>query len=388
MLLQFFYLFAVILFDPLCMCRPLLQCKFCKSAITINESEDHIEKCEEFVIPCSFNSDGCNVKSARWQIGDHERNCDFASISCKYCEFVLPKNKMTDHENNSCSGFLLDCPNKCGLLIPRKSLKAHCIGDCPNATIQCSQCKNETVLKKAIEDHLKNTCSHSPVFCSIDGCSWRGLRKDLSTHLTEGFDGHQVILLKKVLSEKDYQIASLNEKLGQVNTNHKNLEKKSSVVGNVNSDEKMRSMEVAIITMKAMVTSARDKVEDMVAEKNKWIKIETDLISYKKQLNVSESKRVEAENITMKLNQEIDALKLKMSSMNKDIASAEELNTQLKEEVDTLKSKLSSMNNSLVSMISTSNVQHHSSHNIHAVAEPPLRFVIIYITHYIYIYIV
>ena len=97
------------------------------------EVEEHLDSCSEFVINCPNN---CEFIFKRSELETHGKECHLSKVECEHCNLNILNLEMDAHKE-VCIGIQIECPNDCSSLLKRLELKEHLSNDCPNMLIMC-----------------------------------------------------------------------------------------------------------------------------------------------------------------------------------------------------------------------------------------------------------
>ena len=120
--------------------------------------ERRLNGCQFYKIHCLY----CNELVRRSKVNDHQCNvCPKRPFTCKYCKHKSNYEDIKKNHEATCGEFRIACPKGCGQKIFRKDAKTH---KCPEDIIDCiskyAGC-TEKVKRKNLESHIKlNKTTH------------------------------------------------------------------------------------------------------------------------------------------------------------------------------------------------------------------------------------
>lgn len=120
----------------------------------LGNMQDHLTKeCNFYPVTCPFKP--CEEKVERYTLTDHQINCPYKPVACKYCRSTFFISKIQDH-HQKCDKYPVECPNSCS---------------------------EELMERGAVEEH-RNVCGKEIVLCEFSafGCNFTCHREDMSVH--------------------------------------------------------------------------------------------------------------------------------------------------------------------------------------------------------------
>ena len=101
---------------------------------TINDS-GKLDGCLFELVPCSY----CNAVLQRRRIKEHEmKRCPKRPFLCVHCnEYESSFQDVNDRHIPICPALIVPCPQKCGLEMERRYVQNHLLEDCPLYEIDC-----------------------------------------------------------------------------------------------------------------------------------------------------------------------------------------------------------------------------------------------------------
>ena len=138
-------------------------------------ADSRFKGCELIPIACRY----CNKLIPRRDIPNHEANlCPDKPYTCQYCDYSSIYNDITDNHWHVCVKFPVPCPYECGETPERQNLEAHVVSECGIVPTECDfnyiGCKVE-LPRKDMPAHLKENVvehmsllalSHRKTLCS------------------------------------------------------------------------------------------------------------------------------------------------------------------------------------------------------------------------------
>lgn len=162
----------------------------------------HVRRAEDQITgECwETDEDGCNAIFPLETVSQHEKNCGYAFVSCKYsakCERIRKKD-IAKHEE-TCKFRPLECPH-CKQLVESSKMEDH-LANCKCLPVDCPKC-NLQIQRGDVEHHKKVICPEETVTCQFAdrGCDAKMKRKALKDHLNEQAGLH-LSLLKSSMDE-------------------------------------------------------------------------------------------------------------------------------------------------------------------------------------------
>ena len=167
----------------------------------------------------------CDWKGTIHEYNEHEYICPYKIIECKYCHQGCIQY-IYDAHVKVCTGYLIDCTQKCGKLIKRGNMVEHMANECDMTIIKCPHngCNIE-MIRKELKIHLKDECLLRTVKCKYkkQGCNIEMLYKDVSKHEREYKMTH-------LFMRMEYNERILNKELKKLKDNEKKLKKDVQVL--------------------------------------------------------------------------------------------------------------------------------------------------------------
>ena len=168
---------------------------------------------------------GCNWVGYILEGEEHLRKCDYFLIECpKECRAVIKRSETENHVATCCPMFQVNC-DYCGGEFYRLELTDH-LTTCPSYPINCTECGEEMHrFERSI--HIDTVCQMAEIECPYAKYSCKIgkiIRRDLLAHKKESYIEHQDMieeencLLKQELSklklkqEKNYNQLKLGKK--------------------------------------------------------------------------------------------------------------------------------------------------------------------------------
>ena len=133
---------------------------------------------------CSNKKTGCDWKGSQSDLGSHEKECQYAVVSCSNECSKKTKLLRKDIEKH-----LLECPKRyyycevCGKREMFEKKSAH-NKSCGSKREKCSQC-NKFIVKGTRQEHMDKLCPSKKIKCPCEGCGMELLVKDLNRHIRE-----------------------------------------------------------------------------------------------------------------------------------------------------------------------------------------------------------
>ena len=204
----------------------------------------HLEGCLYLPITCPLGCvsleegerKGEVVEMERRLIPEHLRDsCPMREVVCEFCEGEVKAREMNPHLKD-CVEFPLPCPNGCSREgedgvreLKRKDIPVHLDNHCPLHKVQCSYwdhgCKEEMERRHTDTHEREFLHIHFKLSMTDMNESIQRLKHELSIandkiavqelQFTDSLNAatNRVVILEKQNSDKDIQIASLNETL-------------------------------------------------------------------------------------------------------------------------------------------------------------------------------
>ena len=132
----------------------------CSWSGTFSEYSKHQEICPYQQVECPYHKlQGETVTIFRIDLDDHQKECQWFPIKCKYCELNVVRCQMQHHINTNCKKAIIKCANaNCSEIIERQNLAQH-NEECPESTVSCDYKKygcNNTFKRKHSRKHEQN----------------------------------------------------------------------------------------------------------------------------------------------------------------------------------------------------------------------------------------
>lgn len=138
--------------------------------------------------PCTCRFDGCGLKLWRRDRVQHEAQCDFMLMRCRFSADCAPllRRHIVRHEESECPCRPVQC-NCCGRTVPYNMLERHLDRECSNVRCRCEHC--EALIRRAdMGEHLQAHCPMVSVECNLVEdetqvrCDYRCRRNQLVDH--------------------------------------------------------------------------------------------------------------------------------------------------------------------------------------------------------------
>ena len=209
-----------------CFCRSCIDpikaegkpCPLCNGPFTASMPDRRLQRTlNGLKVYCTYKAAGCTWMDVLGNLynhlnleSDHESNklsgCPFAPIECSFCEEVLERRFMKEHE-------LDECPQRPFVCVHCKKFKStfqdvtdkH-VPVCPEKLIACpNECGLTEVHRNCVEDHLLNGCPLATIDCTYHsvGCKVQLLRKDLPKHVADNLALHMSLQQEAMSKEMD-----------------------------------------------------------------------------------------------------------------------------------------------------------------------------------------
>ena len=144
---------------------------------SIGETDEHLDECIEFILPCS---NLCGDILKRSELKNHcENECLNRKVNCIHCKIVF-RYKEIDNHFTTCPELPLLCPNECMGTFLRKNINSHIEKDCPNMIIYCTNNCGVGMKRSESSAHYKDKCQLRIVRCKY--CRARMQYKKLENH--------------------------------------------------------------------------------------------------------------------------------------------------------------------------------------------------------------
>lgn len=173
----------------------LVPCRLCRAKVTRSGVERHVETvCSNLEVQCPnvyngckqsclrggvplhvkvcpfqqmvCNNSGCSASIIRRQQADHNLTCPYFEIQCTSCSLFVPRGRLRSHQNATCTGTLVSCPNyPCRLCLTRGELEEH-EKVCPFKPTRCPHADCQMVVPRNQLDSHRNRCQDREVYCS------------------------------------------------------------------------------------------------------------------------------------------------------------------------------------------------------------------------------
>ena len=167
-------------------------------------------------VKCTHHRKGCKWIGKLSLLDDHldtvrrVEGCFFKNMRCMYCNILLQKNEIEDHESNC-----LMKPTVCEYCTEYQCLRhelAQHWESCSLYPILCPKGCGATVTHLSISQHYEVSCSLAIVECEFapHGCEIKVRRRDMKDHMAQSMENHLTILMKKY---SKLQVAYETEKI-------------------------------------------------------------------------------------------------------------------------------------------------------------------------------
>lgn len=149
--------------------------KGCNIRLKREDTIKHNTECQFYQINCDL----CTNMIERKNLQDHKDNkCLMVFVDCKYCGINMLRKNLDDHLNNDCQEIQLECNNAgCKIEFKRKEQLEH-NKICEYISLSCILC-NEIMLRRETETHNK-ICPESQTNC--DHCNINLKYKEKEKH--------------------------------------------------------------------------------------------------------------------------------------------------------------------------------------------------------------
>ncbi|KAN0023611.1 hypothetical protein ACTFIV_007998 [Dictyostelium citrinum] len=128
----------------------------CKENMVVDDVDNHLGKCRYKFCKCP--NKGCGLILRLNSLEQHEDQCEFKLITCKYCKEDTLKNRIDQH-NEQCPKVTVECSQGCLMAIERDEMKSHIEEDCENTIIPCKYYEHGCfvrMVRSELQNHLEN----------------------------------------------------------------------------------------------------------------------------------------------------------------------------------------------------------------------------------------
>lgn len=148
------------------------QSNECSWVGTLFELWKHIDTDCKFKEYYCSNS-GCNYSGLKSDLKAHLLSCEYRLTICSKCDDSVRLIDMELHTNDVCRKVIINCPKGCNEQVLRANLLAH-----------------------------YTECLESEASCSLIalGCTFRGKKKELASHISSSFDNHFLLMYSQKLN--------------------------------------------------------------------------------------------------------------------------------------------------------------------------------------------
>ena len=206
----------------------------------------------ELRVRCPHKRNGCEWVGELGNLDLHSNSCPKRPWQCKYCDFKGTYDVGTTDHLPNCTRYPEPCPNQCEIgTVPRCDMEEH-LTQCPLQLVECE-------------------------FAQA-GCQVRVPQRDLARHMEEWGQRHLLSMsllnlsltrdLHQKMTEKDQQIAELQEQLHQQNSK---LEKQIQDLQEQTEKQLQTQLEVQQKQAK-QITGMQEKLEQKLADQRKETK--------------------------------------------------------------------------------------------------------------------
>jgi len=126
---------------------------------------DHLKSCQFGIVSCMNREVGCEAELKRQDLESHvSSKCEFRSVKCQHCKQVSKHKDQASHYD-VCELYPQMCPNDCGETgVTRKSLQLHRT-QCPLESVKCSLGCKSMMRRKELAEHETSQCVLRRVNC-------------------------------------------------------------------------------------------------------------------------------------------------------------------------------------------------------------------------------
>ena len=213
-------------------------CPVCKEP-QLNTVPDkfHRRRVSAVHIRCPHKTSGCEWVGEVGVVNQHTDSCPKRPWKCQYCEFTSTSDVGNEHIEQ-CTKYPTPCPNKCEVrTVPRCDIEKHRV-ECLLEPVECE-------------------------FADV-GCNVKVARRDLSHHLEESQQQHQLAatlcnlrLTRAAIAEKDRQLAEKDRQLAEKDCQL--VEKDKLIKGVVDEKDNRMAEKDAVIAKKDKEIAEKDK---------------------------------------------------------------------------------------------------------------------------------
>ena len=289
-----------------------LKCKQCQEVMVYSKYKSHLESCKERIFHC--NNEGCFFKKNEEKMKEHDKDCRYKKINCKFCNILVKRKNMERHLKCECKEKIEECP-KCHEKMPYFEY---------NGNHKSVSNNNKTCLKNQISN-LENKSNF--------------LEKNLIDEKIKNS------LLEKELNSKKEQYEQCVKKNAEneLNKEKKNIKKLETELRLAN--EKCTQLSKDVQYKEKLYEEERVKKNEWKKESNKLREENKKLIYNNEILQIKLNKKNEdnkmLENKLMELKQEFNEINLKLKI---ELGN----NTKLKKNITTKDIKIEDLLNRLI----------------------------------------
>ena len=284
----------------------------CNEKIPYSNVRQHDQSCEFAKITCP--SQNCGIQLPKKDMEYHIKNeCKFSFVTCKYCGYEFPKNKINEHENICCNVYQsLNGESSVDLskMDTNKYLEALSlnISKIVKDNKNKSFVGNEQITQENLESTLENIIQKKGINTSINNVSNGNEdniiinNEDLKNSIKDGIKEN----LKTSLKDFEKNIGNLNESVSEVKNLFTQIQNKSENIinQNINKNDNNELNKEMIDKMSNYIKNLIDTTEKNI--KNAINELNNEIISQLKTSN---------ETINNQLNEKTNNIKYELKEI-------------------------------------------------------------------------
>ena len=253
-------------------------CPLCKGPFATSMPDRRLQRAlNNLKVYCSNKDAGCGWSDTLGKLHQHLNvandsdklsGCLFERVSCRYCEAILQRQDIKEHETKECPKRPFLCVHCNEYEASFEDVTHKHIPVCPAQIVECPNKCGAKIERKCVENHSLNDCPLYEIDCTFlyAGCKVKLLRKDMPAHIADNLANHmslqQETMLKELdglkveLREQKTEHSQLTEQLRRSNIRIELLEK---AVGNFRSEQLATRTHFRLTPIRFFVTDFSSK---------------------------------------------------------------------------------------------------------------------------------
>ena len=187
------------------------NCPYCTTTSCRYILDRHFQReLNALEVHCARSKAGCTWKGELGNLTEHQKDCPFVYVTCKFCIRPYLRLQVVQHESSECEQRIVRCDD-CGTTVFYNLMKFHVEGLC-SAVIPCPNMCGEKVRRCLMKLH-QASCPNELVSCPFSefGCFAYLPRRDLQGHVTSCNQKYTLKLLRELKNTQEERDAMKHE---------------------------------------------------------------------------------------------------------------------------------------------------------------------------------